>query len=78
MEKKCSLPETGYVRIAAIVGQKKHGIPGVIPVSKSTLWEWVRQGKFPAPVKISSRITCWKIEDIRAFIEKLNDQGGAA
>lgn len=40
------------------------------PVSKSTWWLWVRQGKAPAPLKLSERTTCWRRSDILAFLEK--------
>lgn len=42
----------------------------LVPVSKSTLWAWCRQGKFPHPVKLSERTTCWRYSDILAFLEK--------
>lgn len=41
----------------------------LIPVSKSTWWLWVRQGKAPAPVKLGERTTCWRQSDILALIE---------
>lgn len=41
---------------------------GLIPVSPATVWRWVREGKFPAPFKLSDGITVWKLEDVEAFI----------
>jgi prophage regulatory protein len=35
-----------------------------IPVAKSTIWAWVRQGKFPAPVKLSPKVTAWRAADV--------------
>jgi predicted DNA-binding transcriptional regulator AlpA len=65
------LPETGFLRLAQIIGNPKADppIPALIPVSKSTWWEGVKSGRFPAPVKLGPRITAWRIEDIRALIE---------
>lgn len=37
----------------------------VLPVSKSTWWEGVRTGRYPRPVKLGDRITCWRLGDIR-------------
>ena len=65
-----SLPETGYLRLAQIVGNPKAGIPAIIPVSKSTWWAGVKSGRYPKPVKLSERCTAWRIEDIRALIEQ--------
>jgi len=42
----------------------------LIPVSRSTWWNGVRTGRFPRPVKLSERTTCWRASDILALIEK--------
>lgn len=67
-----SLPQYGYLRISQIVGNPNSDppLPPLIPIAKSTIWLWVKQGKFPAPVKLGPRVTAWKIADIREFIEK--------
>jgi len=65
------LPETGYLRLAQIVGDKKAGLPAIIPISKSTWWAGVKSGIYPKPVKLSKRCTAWRIEDIRSLIEKV-------
>ncbi|MGA7180922.1 MAG: AlpA family phage regulatory protein [Thiobacillaceae bacterium] len=38
-----------------------------VPVSHSTLWAWVREKKFPAPLKLSERVTVWRVSDIDAW-----------
>lgn len=35
-----------------------------VPVSKSTLWSWVKSNKFPKPIKLGPRTTCWKESEI--------------
>jgi prophage regulatory protein len=69
---KQSLPETGYVRLSQIVGNPKANppIPAVIPVSPSTWWAGVKTGRFPQSIKLGPRITVWRVEDIRALIER--------
>jgi prophage regulatory protein len=62
------LPESGLVRLSQILGDKKKGIPPIIPISKSSWWAGVKSGRYPKPVKLSARCTCWHIEDIRALI----------
>jgi len=66
------MPDTGYVRLAQIIGNRraKPPIPAIIPISKSTWWEGVRTGRFPKPVKLGLRVTVWRVEDIRALIDK--------
>ena len=61
-----SLPETGFVREARLLA--------FLPFSHSTLWRRVAARTFPAPIKISERVTAWRVEDIRAWI---HEQGGA-
>jgi len=65
-----SLPQTGFVRLSQIVGNPKANppIPPVIPIGRSTWWEGVKSGRFPAPLKLSRGVTVWRVEDIRALI----------
>jgi predicted DNA-binding transcriptional regulator AlpA len=66
------LPETGYLRLPQIIGNRKAipPIPAVIPVSKSTWWAGVKSGRFPRPLKLGPRITVWRARDIHALINK--------
>lgn len=66
-----ALPETGYVRLPQIIGNPKATppIPAIIPVSKSTWWNGVKEGRFPQSVKLGPRTTAWRVEDIRRLIE---------
>lgn len=59
-----NLPQTGFLRLSAILAPN-----GPIPVGRSTWWAGVKEGRFPKPVKLGARITAWRVEDIRAFIE---------
>ena len=62
------LPETGFLRLPQIIGDPAKGLPPLIPVKKSTWWQGVKTGRFPQPVKLSPRVTAWRVEDIRALI----------
>lgn len=42
---------------------------GLIPVCQSTLWQWVKDGKFPQPVRLGTRCTVWREDEVREFIE---------
>lgn len=65
------LPETGYIRLPQIIGNPKADppIPAIIPVSKSTWWQGVKDGRFPQSVKLGPRTTAWRVEDILRLIE---------
>jgi len=72
------LPETGYLRLSQIIGNPnaEPPIPPIIPIGKSSWWAGVASGRFPKPVKsLGKRITAWKVDDIRALIEQINNQG---
>ena len=66
------LPDTGYLRLAQIIGNPNAipPIPAIIPVSKSTWWAGVRSGRYPQPTRaLGKNITAWSVEDLRAFID---------
>ena len=66
------LPETGFLRLPQIIGDRKANppIPALIPVSKSTWWQGVKDGRYPKPVKLGERCTAWRVEDIRQLIDQ--------
>ncbi len=39
-----------------------------VGISKSTIWDWSKTGKFPAPLKLSPTVTVWKASDIHAWL----------
>jgi len=57
-------PQTGLVRLSQILAPY-----GPIPVSKSTWWAGVKEGRFPQPQKLGPRTTVWRVEDIRSLYE---------
>ena len=65
-----NLPETGLVRLSQILGDKKKGIPPIIPVSKTAWWAGVKSGRYPKPIKLGARTTCWNVLDIRQIINQ--------
>ncbi|CCD04289.1 TPA: helix-turn-helix transcriptional regulator [Legionella pneumophila] len=70
------LPESGYLRIKDILGDPNSHppIPAIIPIGKSTWWEGIKTGRFPKPLKFGSRISMWRVEDIRELIKNCNEQ----
>jgi predicted DNA-binding transcriptional regulator AlpA len=68
-----SRPETGYLRLHQIIGNPDADppVPALIPIGRSTWWLGVKQGRYPAPVKLGPRTTAWRVEDIRELIERI-------
>jgi predicted DNA-binding transcriptional regulator AlpA len=61
------------IRIAELATTK--GKPGKLPVSPTTVWRWVREGRFPKPFKLGDSVTVWNADEVDAFIER---QSGSA
>jgi prophage regulatory protein len=57
-----ALPSIGFLRQPQVLR--------LIPISKSTLWRHVQARTFPQPVKLSQRVTAWRAEDVRSWIEQ--------
>jgi prophage regulatory protein len=57
-----NLPATGFLRLPAVLA--------VFPVSKSTWWAGVRDGRYPAGHKLSQRVTAWRVEDVLALLKQ--------
>ena len=64
------IPKVGFLRLRQIIGDKKKGEQGIIPISASAWWKGVKENRYPQPVKtLGKHITAWRAEDIRALIE---------
>ena len=57
------LPATGFVREKQLIGG------GILPFSAKTLWRKVKDGTFVQPVKLGERITAWKVESVREWLD---------
>jgi prophage regulatory protein len=62
------LPDSGFIRQAQL-------IPDVVPFSPATLWRKCKRGQFPKPVKLSERVSAWKVGDVRAWLERQSEGG---
>ncbi len=39
----------------------------LVPVSRTTWLTWVKNGKAPAPIKLSPGTTVWRLSDVQKF-----------
>jgi hypothetical protein len=63
------LPDSAFIREAQLVlSPKRPGAPAPLPFSAPTLWRKVKAGTFPAPVKLSERVTAWNVGAVRAWM----------
>lgn len=63
------LADSALLREAQLVPSRKrpNGTP-ILPFSSSTLWRRVRDGSFPAPLKLSAGVTAWRVGDVRQWL----------
>jgi prophage regulatory protein len=69
------LPAAGFLRLYQIIGSRKTNppTPPIIPVGRTTWFEGVKQGRYPAPVKgLGKRITVWRVQDIVDLIATID------
>jgi len=38
-------------------------------LGKSTIWRWIKNGKFPKQVKLSNTISVWKLSEVQTWID---------
>jgi predicted DNA-binding transcriptional regulator AlpA len=61
------LPDMAMIQVRPLVNLK------VLPYSATTIWRKCRKGEFPAPIKMSSGITAWRVGDIRKYLEVIGN-----
>lgn len=72
------LPDSAFIRESQLVqSPRRPNVPAPLPFSAPTLWRKVKAGTFPAPCKLSERVTAWRVCDVRAWIGA-QSTGGAA
>ena len=60
------LPPIGFIRIRTVLQ--------IIPVSRSAWYLGVQRGQYPKPIKLGPRAAAWRVEDIRALIDKFGGE----
>lgn len=65
-----ALPSEGLVKLPVVMS--------ATTLSRSVIYERVKSGDFPAPVKLGERAVAWPVESIRAWIASRVDAATAA
>lgn len=42
---------------------------GILPLGRSTIYDLVRKGDMPAPVRLSERVSAWRTSDLIEWLE---------
>jgi prophage regulatory protein len=60
MDAQTSAPPESFLRISQVEAR--------VGLRKSSIYEQVRRGTFPAPIKLSRKCACWPASSIDAWI----------
>jgi prophage regulatory protein len=44
-------------------------------LSRSTLYDWMKRGEFPQPVRLGARIVAWRECDVTEWLESRETRG---
>ena len=69
--KSIHFPRAIFLRLKQLTGDRKKGIPGMLNISRSTLYNLIKKGIFPAPYKLSERCSGWYLDDVKEYLENL-------
>jgi predicted DNA-binding transcriptional regulator AlpA len=65
------------IKLAQIIGDSgaTPPVPGLLPVGKTTIYKLVKEGRFPAPVKVlGGRASYWRYGDVLDAVARLEAQ----
>ena len=58
-----TLPDDVLIRPKQLVAS------GLVPFSIASVWQKSKIGTFPAPIKVTSGVTAWRLGDIRKWLK---------
>jgi prophage regulatory protein len=61
-----NLTQSAYIRLPEILQ--------VLPIGRSTWWQWVANGKAPKGIKLGAKTTAWKSSDIQKLLDDLSKE----
>lgn len=64
LSREVLLSQSGYLRLSAVLK--------LYPISKSSWWQGVREGRLPSGIKLGPRTTAWRVEDIRSLLGSIS------
>ncbi len=65
-----ALPDNAYARQSDLIKSAKNPT-GPLPFSSATLWRMVKKKSFPAPSRLSTRVTAWNVGSVRAWMREV-------
>lgn len=57
-------PPGALVRVPQICGNRKKGIPGILPINPGTWYKWLKAGRVPPGRRLGENTVAWPIEQV--------------
>jgi prophage regulatory protein len=48
----------------------------LVGLGRSTLYQWMAEGRFPKPVRVGNRLVRWRLSDIDAWVQARETKAG--
>ena len=68
-ERYAALPREGYVRLSQFLGDRKRGVPPLLPISRSSWYAGIAAGRWSPGVRLGPRTRAWSAAYIRSVLE---------
>lgn len=65
-------PAQGYLRIWQILGDRRRGVSPLIPISRSSWFKGINEGRFPKGLLLGPATRVWTVESIRELLRGMN------
>ena len=65
MEIKYGIDPDSFIRISQVIN--------LVGLKRSWIYQKIKEGKFPSPIKLGSRASVWKRSSVSAWIQKMSE-----
>jgi predicted DNA-binding transcriptional regulator AlpA len=59
------MPDSGFMRQPQVLE--------VVPFSSATMWRKIKKNEFVTPIRLSERVTAFRVGDVRAWLKAQTD-----
>ena len=63
-----------YIRMAQLATAPGKP-PGRLPNCPNSIYRWIRQGRFPQPVRLGGNTVAWRLEDVEQWEREREARG---
>jgi hypothetical protein len=64
-----------FLKLRDIEVSPSKGLRGLVPYSRATIYRMMGEGRFPRPIKLSTKSSAWLSEDIQKVRDTIAGQG---